>query len=93
MQSGQGLGGVPGTPDRFGAVCYAQMMVSFRIWPLLGIAGLLVGLELFLAAPNTALSHLGLLLAIAAPVIAFYRLVKPAIGKRHCPTRPDWTTR
>ena len=31
--------------------------------------------------------------AIAAPVIAFYRLMKPVIGKRHCPATPDWMRR
>ena len=68
-------------------------MAPFRIWLSLGIMGLFLGLGLFLAAPGTSLSHLGLVLAIAAPVIAFYRLMKPAIGNRHCPTTPDWMTR
>lgn len=68
-------------------------MAPFRIWLSLGIIGFFLGLGLFLAAPGTTVSHLGLVLAIAAPVIAFYRSMKPAIGKRHCPTTPDWMTR
>jgi len=61
-----------------------------RIWLAIGAAGFLLGLSLFLAAPAASFSHLGLLLAIAAPVIAFYRVMKPVIGKRHCPATPDW---
>jgi uncharacterized membrane protein HdeD (DUF308 family) len=68
-------------------------MTPHRYWLLAGITGLAVGLGLFFAAPNVTVSHLGLLLAIAAPVIGFYRLMKPAIGQRHCPTRPDWEAR
>ena len=68
-------------------------MAPFRIWLIVGIMGLFLGLGLLLAAPGTTLPHLGLVLAIAAPVIAFYRLMKPAIGKRQCPTPPDWMTR
>ena len=66
---------------------------AYRIWLVVGIAGFALGLALFLASPSAALSHLGLVLAIALPVLAFYRLMKPAIGKRHCPVRPDWTAR
>ena len=61
-----------------------------RFWLAFGIAGFLAGLALFASAPGAALAHLGLVLAIALPVIAFYRLMKPAIGKRQCPVKPDW---
>ena len=64
-----------------------------RTWLILGVAGFLAGLGLFFAAPGGAISHLGLVIAIAAPVIAFYRLMKPVIGKRHCPATPDWMRR
>ena len=68
-------------------------MLTRRLWLALGIAGFFAGLALFLFASGTALAHLGLVIAIALPVIAFYRLMKPAIGNRHCPVRPDWTAR
>jgi hypothetical protein len=67
-------------------------MAAYRTWVAVGITGLFAGLGLFFAVPSPTLSHLGLLLAVAAPVIAFYRVMKPAIGARHCPTRPEWTT-
>lgn len=63
-----------------------------RIWLAIGMAGFLFGLGLFLTSPHLTLSHLGLVLAIAAPLLAFYRLMKPAIGRRQCPTRPEWTS-
>jgi hypothetical protein len=65
-------------------------MAAYRTWLAVGVTGIFVGFGLFFAAPGTTLSHLGLLIAVAAPVIAFYRLMKPAIGRRHCPTRPEW---
>ena len=66
-------------------------MVAYRTWLAVGITGLLAGLGLFFEGSNASLSHLGLLIAIAAPLIAFYRLMKPAIGRRHCPTRSEWS--
>jgi hypothetical protein len=66
-------------------------MVLRRLWLVLGIAGFFAGLALFLSAPVPILAHLGLVIAIALPVIAFYRLMRPAIGNRQCPVRPDWT--
>lgn len=68
-------------------------MAAYRVWLAVGVLGLFLGLGLFLAATDSALSHLGLLMAIAAPVIAFYRLMRPTIGHRHCPPRPDWMAR
>jgi len=68
-------------------------MAPYRIWLSVGVLGFLAGLGLFLVSPGSPLSHLGLVAAIAAPVIAFYRLMRPAIGKRHCPVKPDWTAR
>jgi len=67
-------------------------MAAYRTWFWLavGITGLFVGLGFLFAVPGTSLSHLGLLIAIAAPLIAFYRLMKPAIGRRHCPTPSEW---
>jgi len=75
------------------APCYADFMTPHRFWLAAGITGFAAGLGVFLEATDSALSHLGLLLAIAAPVIAFYRLMKPFIGARHCPVEPDWTAR
>jgi hypothetical protein len=66
-------------------------MAAYRTWLAVGITGFFAGFGLFLAVPG--LSHLGLVIAIAAPVIAFYRSMKPVIGRRHCPTRPEWTAR
>ena len=68
-------------------------MASYRNWLAVAILGFFTGLSLFLAHPGTPLSHLGLILCVAMPILAFYRLMKPAIGKRHCPVKPDWTAR
>jgi len=68
-------------------------MAHRRLWLIFAIAGPLVGLTLLTAVPRTAASHLGLIITIAAPILAYYRLMKPMIGKRHCPARPDWNKR
>ena len=68
-------------------------MVLRRFWLGLAIAGFFAGLALFLSAPVAGLAHLGLVIAIALPVTVFYRLMRPAIGNRQCPVRPDWTAR
>ena len=62
-----------------------------RFWLVLGGAGFLIGTLLFLTVPT--LSHPALVLAIALPVIAFYRILMPRIGRRHCPRPPEWTPR
>lgn len=59
----------------------------------IGAGGFLAGLGLWFISGDSALQHLGLILAIAAPVIAFYRILKPRIGHRQCPRPPEWTAR
>jgi hypothetical protein len=63
------------------------------VWLALGGAGFCLGLVLDFLAPGTALAHAGLVLAIAAPVIAFTRILKPSIGRHHCPRPPEWLAR
>ena len=60
------------------------------VWLAASAALFLAALLLFLQARDPALSHLGLVLVIALPVVAFYRLMRPVIGKRHCPKPPEW---
>jgi len=72
-------------------LCWPMLEGRKPVWLAIGAAGILAGLLLYFLAHDPALSHLGLVLAIAMPVIAFYRLMRPAIGKRHCPRPPEWT--
>ena len=62
-----------------------------RFWLILGGAGALIFAFVFFAIP--ALSRPALVLAIALPVIAFYRILMPRIGHRQCPRPPEWTGR
>jgi hypothetical protein len=58
-------------------------------WLALGIGGLLCGLILLaFSAPGSTLAHLALVLSIAAPVIAFWRAMKPKLAA-HCPRPPE----
>ena len=57
-------------------------------WLVLGALGFLSGMILLAFFRDPALSHLGLVLAIAAPVIAFWRLMKPRLAP-HCPRPPE----
>jgi hypothetical protein len=52
-----------------------------------GIAGFLTGLILLLFSQNPTLSHLALILMVASPVTAFWRLMKPRLAP-HCPRPP-----
>jgi hypothetical protein len=54
---------------------------------ILGGAGFLTGLILLVFSRNQTLSHLALILTVASPVIAFWRLMKPRLAP-HCP-RPS----
>jgi hypothetical protein len=62
-----------------------------RSWPLfwlgLGAVGFLAGLGLLVFSQSPALSHLALILTVASPVIAFWRLMKPRLAP-HCPRPP-----
>jgi hypothetical protein len=53
-----------------------------------GAAGLLGGFLLLHFAPSEKLRHLALILMIAAPVIAFWRVMKPRLAP-HCPRPPE----
>lgn len=55
-----------------------------RAWLILGIVGFLSGLILLAFSTNPGLSHLALVLTIACPVIAFWRIIKPRLAP-HCP--------
>ena len=60
-----------------------------RIWLAFGVAGFLLGLLLLSGSPaGTALSHLALLVMIGAPVIGFWRAMKPRLAP-HCPRPPE----
>lgn len=53
-----------------------------------GVLGFLTGLILLVFSQNPALSHGGLILMVASPVIAFWRLMKPRLAP-HCPRPPE----
>jgi hypothetical protein len=61
--------------------------VHWRRTLILGGLGFLTGLILLAFSPNPALSHLALILTVASPVIAFWRLMKPRLAP-HCPRPP-----
>ena len=50
--------------------------------------GFLTGLILLAFSQNPALSHGALILMVASPVIAFWRLMKPHLAP-HCPRPPE----
>ena len=54
---------------------------------ILGGLGFLIGLILLTFSSIPALSHLALILTVASPVIAFWRLMKPRLAP-HCPRPP-----
>ena len=57
-------------------------------WLALGVAGFLAGLAgTVLPVPET-FQHLALVVMIAAPVIVFWRLMKPRLAP-HCPRPPE----
>jgi predicted RND superfamily exporter protein len=53
-----------------------------------GSLGFVTGLILLAFSRNPALSHLGLILMVAGPVTAFWRLMKPRLAP-HCPRPPE----
>ncbi|MES2294015.1 MAG: hypothetical protein V4527_12005 [Pseudomonadota bacterium] len=53
-----------------------------------GVLGFLTGLIFLVFSQNPALSHGGLILMVASPVIAFWRLMKPHLAP-HCPRPPE----
>ena len=52
-----------------------------------GLLGFLTGLILLVFSQNPTLSHLALILMVASPVVAFWRLMKPRLAP-HCPRPP-----
>jgi hypothetical protein len=60
-----------------------------RKWLGFGVAGFLLGLLLLtVSQKGGTLGHLALVVMIAAPVIAFWRAMKPSLA-RHCPRPPE----
>jgi len=60
-----------------------------RKWLAFGIAGFLLGLlVLAVSQSGTALNHLALVVMIGAPVIGFWRAMKPRLSP-HCPRPPE----
>jgi len=57
-------------------------------WLALGAAGFLAGLAVTVAPVSENLHHLALVVMIGAPVIAFWRLMKPRLAP-HCPRPPE----
>jgi hypothetical protein len=57
-------------------------------WLVLGALGFLSGMILLAFSPEPTLSHMGLILMVGCPVVAFYRLMKPRLA-RHCPRPPE----
>ena len=57
-------------------------------WLALGMAGFFVGLLVTLSPAPETVRHLALLVMIGAPVIAFWRLMKPRLAP-HCPRPPE----
>ena len=86
VNSGRRTGAAPGH-----VMLQAMVMRRDRFWLTVGGAGFLIFMLVFLAIP--ALSRPALVLAIALPVIAFYRILMPRIGHRQCPRPPEWTQR
>jgi hypothetical protein len=59
-----------------------------RFWLGFGAAGFLGGLMLWALSPGISLRHMGLILAIAAPITTFWRVMKPRLAP-HCPRPPE----
>ena len=57
-------------------------------WLSLGVTGFLAGLAAYLSPAPENVRHLALLVIIGAPVIAFWRLMKPRLAP-HCPRPPE----
>jgi ABC-type uncharacterized transport system permease subunit len=57
-------------------------------WLVLGVAGFLAGLAATLSPLPETVRHLALLVMVGAPVIAFWRLMKPRLAP-HCPRPPE----
>ena len=63
-------------------------MAGARIFMAAGAAGLIGGALLFQFAAGEDLRHLALIVMVAAPVIAFWRIMKPRLAP-HCPRPPE----
>ncbi|HEY4275559.1 MAG TPA: hypothetical protein VGM68_08755 [Rhizomicrobium sp.] len=63
-------------------------MGGTRIFMAAGAAGFIGGLLLLRFAPDENLRHLALIVMVAAPVIAFWRIMKPRLAP-HCPRPPE----
>jgi drug/metabolite transporter (DMT)-like permease len=74
-------------------LCCLMAEARKPVWLALGGVGFCFGLALFFLASNLGLAHAGLVLAIASPIIALYRILKPSIGRHHCPRPPEWMAR
>jgi len=57
-------------------------------WLAVGVAGFLAGLAVIVSPVPETFQHLALVVMIAAPVIAFWRLMKPRLAP-HCPRPPE----
>jgi hypothetical protein len=57
-------------------------------WLAFGVTGFLAGLAVYAAPVSDDLHHLALLVMIGAPVLAFWRLMKPRLAP-HCPRPPE----
>ncbi len=63
-------------------------MSRARGWLAFGVAGFLAGLALAVSPLPETVHHLALVAMIAAPVIAFWRLMKSRLAP-HCPRLPE----
>ena len=54
----------------------------------MGMAGFLAGLEVYSSSAPDTFRHLALVVMVGAPVIAFWRLMKPRLAP-HCPRPPE----
>lgn len=64
-------------------------MSGTQKWLAFGVAGFLLGLLLLgVSQAGTMLGHLALILMVGAPVIAFWRVLKPRLAP-HCPRPPE----
>ena len=64
------------------------MTMGITGWLAIGAVGFLGGLAVFFLAAAPDLRHLALIVMIAAPVTAFWRLMKPRLAP-HCPRPPE----
>lgn len=76
-------------PSRAGFVLEWAMIKTRRTgWLATGMAGFLAGLVVYASSAPDPFRHLALVVMIGAPVIAFWRLMKPRLAP-HCPRPPE----